>query len=387
MNFYTSLHCTSRAHCNTCRDLKDGAKFREQLKEISSDLSTVDFECPIGKKWGERIEIRTNPDVYSAHAVVGNRNNRPLYLSNSWSFINWLLQHSEKTKTTIKLTKHPLFEEIIPLLDSTGTIELVDEIGSKTNDCRDIENTPTKIQWKPGPYKRLCYQVNSSFVINPPRWDLLDFFEKFKDYQIIKIGNHISLKECVELLASSDAFFGVSSGMSHLAQSVGTPNFIMTYNVDIRKQHGWNKYVLCKDLAECEILLRKWLDGDVYEPTMHLPDPFAPITVIGCGCQIWDQIKDLGGTIVDLLKFVMEPRSNDVDYLKRQEICQKCQAVDSKGERLFRNLNEKYFTCGEFRSDNILRDSHKDGCGCILNMKWLGRNQTCVRSYWDEGDD
>lgn len=59
--FVLTNHCTSRAHCNTCRDLDGGRSWREGLKKyFHLPQDTVDFTCPHGLQWkqsGEKIEV------------------------------------------------------------------------------------------------------------------------------------------------------------------------------------------------------------------------------------------------------------------------------------------------------------------------------------------
>lgn len=50
MSFFDSVHCTSRAHCDTCRSIIWGRKLRESIK-VSFGTDVVDFECPNGIEW------------------------------------------------------------------------------------------------------------------------------------------------------------------------------------------------------------------------------------------------------------------------------------------------------------------------------------------------
>jgi hypothetical protein len=377
MEFFKSIHCTSNTHCTTCRNKKDGHHFRKQIKNISSDIKEIDFQCPFGKNWGEKGNI-LDDTIYSSETALNK-------LGDGWTFINWLLQQSEETGETPKVSRHPMFEEIIPLLETKGKIEIVgQEGGKKTNAYWAIKNLRTKIQWKPGPYKKICYQFNASTVNRPPRWEVVAFLEKFPEIEWIKLGKEYSLKECLEIAATCDAFIGVSSGMSHVMHSVGIPMFLLSYNFDIRPYHGQNEYILCNDFFDTETKLQQYLKDGIYTPEVHLADPSAPVSLASCGClpKIWDQIKDLSGSLNDIVKFVAETKTSPVNYLKRKKICRECTAIDSKGIRLFRKLNEKYYTCGEIRTQNILRNSEKEGCGCILNLKWAGNSQKCVKGYW-----
>jgi hypothetical protein len=380
MNFFSSPHCKSQILCKICRN-KEDKNWRSTIKNIFQGISDVDFECPHGKKWGDvGIEIpEPDYDVYSDGTTFNK-------LGDSWTFISWLLQQNEETGEIQKVTRNKMFDEIINLLDSNGKIEFVDRKGAKkTNAYWGIKSIPTKITWKPNSSKRICYQYNASVVNRPPRWDIVDFTDKFKDYEFVKLDMNLSLSECVKIASESAAFIGVSSGMSHVMHSVGIPMFLMSYGFDIRPFHGSNEYVLCQCFADCEVELRKYLTDKVYKPEMHLVDPMTPRSVGSCGCnipKIWGQLKDLSGSIKDIAHFVTEPRVAQTNYDKRKQTCQQCSTVDSHGTRLFRKLNENYYSCGALRSENILRDSQKDGCGCILNMKWIGKSQTCIKGYW-----
>ena len=48
MNFFESVHCTSRAHCKTCRDKINGANWRSSIFKAFDDVGTEDFDCPNG---------------------------------------------------------------------------------------------------------------------------------------------------------------------------------------------------------------------------------------------------------------------------------------------------------------------------------------------------
>lgn len=380
MKFFTSIHCKSNAHCTLCRNLDGGKVWRTQLRKVFEDITEDNFICPHGKNWGDlgvqQPEIQNN--IYSDQVAYDK-------LGDSWQFMCWLLQQNEDTGEIPIVTRNPRFDEILELINSKGKIEFTDQKGAKiTNAYWSIKNPPTKIEWTPGRYKRICYQFDSNIVPRPPRWELVDFYEKFKDYDFIRLGRNLSLKKCIEIASTCDAFVGVSSGMSHVMHSVGIPMFLIAYDFDIRPYHGQNKYAICKDLVDCENKLKKYLDTGIYESQYHEIDPHAPKNVSSCGClpEIWKQLKDLNGSISDVIKFISEPRVDDLKYLERKGICMKCSAADHIGARLFRKINDKYYTCGALRTENILRDSKIDGCGCILNIKWVGKSQKCVRGYW-----
>lgn len=287
MEFFSSPHCKSQILCKFCRN-KTNKNWRLAIANAFQGISSVDFECPYGKKWGDvGVEIlEADLDVYSDSTTFNK-------LGDSWTFISWLFQQNEKTGEVSKVTRNKMFDEIVDLLDSKGKIEFVDRKGAKRTDAYwSIKNIPTKITWKPGPSKRICYQFNSFVANRPPQMEIDGFMEKFKeDCEFVKLDIDLSLAECVKMASESAAFIGVSSGMSHVMHSVGVPIFLMSYDFDVRPYHGSNEYVLCQNLADCEVELKKYLIDKVYKPKVHLADPIVrnnPIIYIddtGCGCQ------------------------------------------------------------------------------------------------------
>lgn len=50
--FIQTVHCTSRAHCKTCRNFGGGRGWRTSLSKLFNlPNNKVDFECPFGKPW------------------------------------------------------------------------------------------------------------------------------------------------------------------------------------------------------------------------------------------------------------------------------------------------------------------------------------------------
>lgn len=61
----------------------------------------------------------------------------------------------------------------------------------------------------------------------------------------------------------------------------------------------------------------------------------------------------------------------------RRSACESCPAVDSYDKlKLYRSIG-KYHSCGRPFWKKPLRDRSVDGCGCILEIKWAGENQSC----------
>ncbi|MFW5794621.1 MAG: hypothetical protein ACOCV1_03965 [Bacillota bacterium] len=54
-SFFNSYHCTSKWHCEACRNIDDST-FREQLIKNFDDVSEINFECPHRVPWGAEKE-------------------------------------------------------------------------------------------------------------------------------------------------------------------------------------------------------------------------------------------------------------------------------------------------------------------------------------------
>lgn len=66
----------------------------------------------------------------------------------------------------------------------------------------------------------------------------------------IKLGKHLSVKQCVEEASKAAFFVGVDSGMSHLCHSVGLPVFMMEYRYPVWHCHSNKAHYLCRGFSE-----------------------------------------------------------------------------------------------------------------------------------------
>jgi len=63
--FVLTAHCKSRAHCQTCRDLAGGRKWRESLAEnFELPNNQVDFTCPYDVPWNAITSPSTKGNEY-----------------------------------------------------------------------------------------------------------------------------------------------------------------------------------------------------------------------------------------------------------------------------------------------------------------------------------
>ncbi len=65
----------------------------------------------------------------------------------------------------------------------------------------------------------------------------------------------------------------------------------------------------------------------------------------------------------------------------RRDLCASCEAVDERGNRLFRKISGLPY-CGEPKTRRPIRDESSSGCGCDLSVKWLLRRAGCPIGRW-----
>ena len=104
-----------------------------------------------------------------------------------------------------------------------------------------------------------------------------------------------------------------------------------------------------------------------------------------CGGNLFTKIMDFEATVADLGKFIadmaLDKKASQGLVEQRKMACETCQEIDSKGARLYRPWKDIH-TCGLIRLRKFLRDSRVDGCGCMLELKWHGVDQTCPKGRW-----
>ena len=149
-------------------------------------------------------------------------------------------------------------KEILPLLQYNHFIELGEWEPTEQKTPWDYLSRypfiPTITAWSPNNSRKICYQFDAKCRKGQkfPSKDIEDklLCEIGKDYELIRLGHHKTLKQCVEDLANCEAFVGVDSGMGNVAASVGTPIFYCQNNRDDycwKSIHSNKHFVLAKD--------------------------------------------------------------------------------------------------------------------------------------------
>jgi hypothetical protein len=98
-------------------------------------------------------------------------------------------------------------------------------------------------------------------------------------------------------------------------------------------------------------------------------------------CGWFDKVLDFveaGGSLASFVgRKAVGQKVDQKEHDRRKAICESCTAVDSKGDRMFRNVALEKDSCGVPRFKRWFRISETEGCGCWLNLKWWGRGQKC----------
>lgn len=156
--------------------------------------------------------------------------------------------------------------EIYNLLDSKWLPELIHQEATEDVNGYHVWNAPVvpvKPMWRWSVSKMMasnpciCYQfdgVSAAAHTNPTEAEGEAFLNVWgKDVEKIRLGNHMTLAECAEVMSRCEAGVFVDSGMSHLAHAVGCPTFIYEKQLAIITTHRGKAY--CKfhnafDLAD-----------------------------------------------------------------------------------------------------------------------------------------
>ena len=221
-------------------------------------------------------------------------------LGDCWAVVSALVDLSLWTNAEVYLSSFAVlsnrnlrarFEEIMSVMDMSGArIRIVEE--PKNADLNGhpafgVFHNPnpyarTKIRWNSKKVKaQACHQLESRIYENgrytaiKPNWanayklipagelEQIDRLFAGADLEMIHLGKHFSLEECIRVAAESRFFIGICSGMSHLCHSVGVPTFLYHWqgegdsaHLDIRDFHKAKRFELFRTVDEVRHILR-----------------------------------------------------------------------------------------------------------------------------------
>lgn len=148
-----------------------------------------------------------------------------------------------------------------------GGLQLTDTPGNTDLEGYDVWATPyypTRMpyQWnKRSEHKTICYQFDGAStpeLKNPPPAELallLDWIH-WSGFEGVRLGLPMTIEQDLEALTNAVAFIGVDSGMSHLAHSVGTPTFILQFQLPAVTCHRGKAYILAEGVED--LIRHKW---------------------------------------------------------------------------------------------------------------------------------
>ena len=98
-----------------------------------------------------------------------------------------------------------------------------------------------------------------------------------------------------------------------------------------------------------------------------------PPSLGGCVGCMWRSLVNFGYGTFSIIRFAAQiaadKKVSEDCRAKREEICRTCE--------LFKTVKKDVYSCGVPFNEKRLRQPEKDGCGCWLNLKWIGISENC----------
>lgn len=115
--------------------------------------------------------------------------------------------------------------------------------------------------------------------------------------------------------------------------------------------------------------------------TRVLPGEPKPPKCAGCRASFINKMISVGHGAFSVAKFAAQmtvgQKATEEQQATRKTACEGCTAVDSKGDRIYREISPGVFSCGQSAKEKLFRDKTVDGCGCWLNLKWIAKDEKC----------
>jgi hypothetical protein len=195
----------------------------------------------------------------------------------AWGASNFFLRKSVETNAPTLVSRlDPRVRQILPLLESSGTVQAVDDepdvliyyhptltprergysgvVPTNVLDWTAVFGhryfSTRRAQWQGGRRGRVCFQLvprdpSSPKACRPGEVDGLLSALRSAGHQTVALGLPMALEETIDLVAACEYFVGVCSGMSHLCHSVGIPVHLIRNGLsvdEIHRHHGGNQY-------------------------------------------------------------------------------------------------------------------------------------------------
>ena len=179
-------------------------------------------------------------------------------LGDCWTLVQWLLRRSEETGRPARLSRHlgpqpdspshnvlELIPRIAALLDSPGSIQIVDEEGEDPPVSgpslwgKDVVYMSTKRRWRWQGHHTICHQWDGrsgADAKNPSPEDVQRIHGVWGN-RMFRLGLPLTIEEDVAFLARCALYVGVCSGVSHAAHSVGCPMILLQLRLQIARWH------------------------------------------------------------------------------------------------------------------------------------------------------
>jgi len=181
--------------------------------------------------------------AFSSMLIIRSRNEGVVYVSNFMkrkSLVLNMLQHFDLTGSDIVWVDEPYSKGIA-------------KYGVRNHRCPFAK---TKDQWRAGPYGRICYQLTTKS--DNPRFtskkiDQVEINKIKKSlgekYHLIEVGLPYTMEESINIMATSDAFIGICSGMSQVAHSVGVPTYLYDWKF-LKRCHRKKQYKIFRTAGD-----------------------------------------------------------------------------------------------------------------------------------------
>jgi len=130
MNFFESIHCTSRSHCKACRT---NLKFRQSICK-TFDIEDENFECPHGITHSNFEDLTIKNAVRGAAGLVSDIRPDPEYPSKTKMAIN-------AAKAVSRMAQAKLKNEVVTVSKEEQNIRLTiclqcDKYDTKNDRCK-----------------------------------------------------------------------------------------------------------------------------------------------------------------------------------------------------------------------------------------------------------